>query len=215
MCEWFDETCGQLLDHLEESGVTKNTLVVYVTDNGWIQRTPDVEVPKDWKPSFAPKSKQSPYDGGTRTPIMISWPGKVSPGERPEVVSSIDLVPTMLKAANATVPDNLPGIDLIPIINGHRKLERRQLFGESYAHDVADIDKPSASLLYRWVIEDRWKLLLTYDGKVNRYKAVHPRDIRTPQLFDLISDPLETNNLADSNADVVARLSLAIAEWTP
>lgn len=71
MCEWFDETCGQLISHLQDSGVYENTLIVYVTDNGWIQRTPEMELPEGWRPSFAPRSKQSPYEGGTRTPIML------------------------------------------------------------------------------------------------------------------------------------------------
>lgn len=73
MCEWFDETCGQLIDHLDAKKVRDNTLIVYVTDNGWIQKTPDTEVPEGWNQSFAPKSKQSPYDGGVRTPISFSW----------------------------------------------------------------------------------------------------------------------------------------------
>jgi hypothetical protein len=56
MCEWFDETCGQLLAFLEREGLAENTIVTYLSDNGWIQ---DPESKK-----FAPRSKQSPYDGG-------------------------------------------------------------------------------------------------------------------------------------------------------
>ena len=213
MCDWFDETCGQLIDHLETAGVTDNTMIVYVTDNGWIQRTPDIHVPEGWRPSFAPKSKQSPNDGGTRTPIMVSWPKTIKPSERDEVVSSIDLVPTMLKAAGADVPGELPGIDLLPVINNEKPLGRDALFGESFAHDIADVDNPQASLLYRWVIEGKWKLLLTYDGKLNRYKAVHSGGDGRPQLFDLIADPIETKNLAGNHPDVVARLAAKLDGW--
>lgn len=213
MCDWFDETCGTLMNHLDKSGVAENTIIVYVTDNGWIQRTPAVKVPKGWKPSFAPKSKQSPNEGGTRTPIMISWPGKIQPSERSEVVSSIDLVPTMLKAAGAKVPDNLPGIDLLPVVNDNKPLGRQELFGESYAHDVIHVDNPEASLLYRWVIQGKWKLLLTYDGEVTRYGPVHLREEKRPQLYDLLADPTETNNLAAHNADVVAELAAKIDGW--
>ncbi len=91
MVEWFDETCGQLLDRLEEKGLTENTLVVYVADNGWIQ-SPDSQ-------SYAPKSKQSANEGGTRQPTMFSWPGTIQPGDRKEqLCSSIDIVPTALAA---------------------------------------------------------------------------------------------------------------------
>jgi uncharacterized sulfatase len=213
MCDWFDETCGELMDHLDTAGVTDNTMIVYVTDNGWIQRTPDVQVPEGWRPSFAPKSKQSPNDGGTRTPIMVCWPGTIKPSERGEVVSSIDLVPTLLKAAGAEVPDQLPGIDLLPVINNEKPLGRDALFGESFAHDIEDVDNPQASLLYRWVIEGKWKLLLTYDGQLNRYKVVHSGGDGRPQLFDLIADPTETRNLAGNHPDVVAHLAAKLADW--
>ena len=213
MCDWFDETCGQLMDHLDSVGVTDNTLIVYVTDNGWIQRTPKTSVPDGWKPQFAPRSKQSPYDGGTRTPIMVSWPGHIEPSDRTEVVSSIDLVPTMLRAAGAEVPKNLPGVDLLPVVQGEAALSREYLFGESFAHDVADIENPEETLLYRWVIAGKWKLLLTYDGKVNRYKPVHLRTEKRPQLFDLVNDPMEQKNLAHAHPDVVKRLALALDDW--
>ena len=100
MCEWFDETCGRLLGHLDEQGVAGNTLVVYVTDNGWIQR-PD-------RNGYAPRSKRSPYEGGVRTPIMFRWPGTIPAADRPELCSSIDIVPTILAAAGAAV-DRIAG----------------------------------------------------------------------------------------------------------
>jgi uncharacterized sulfatase len=215
MCDWFDETCGQLVDYLDEKKVRDNTLVVYVTDNGWIQRTPDTKVPKGWRTSFAPKSKQSPNEGGIRTPIMFNWPGKLPPAKREELVSSIDLVPTMLAAAGAQIPEELPGLNLLPAIRDGKPIEREAIFGESFAHDIVDIEKPEASLLYRWSIEGRWKLLLTYDGQVNRYTAVHLRTEKRPQLFDLISDPHETKNLAAEHPGLVSRLAKRIDAWWP
>ena len=79
MVEWFDETCGDLLATLEREKVAQNTIVVYVTDNGWIQNP---EAPK-----YAPKSKQSQYDGGLRTPIMVRWPAKIRPAMSDTVVT--------------------------------------------------------------------------------------------------------------------------------
>ncbi len=205
MCEWFDETCGQLIDHLEEKGVRDNTLIVYVTDNGWIQNPANR--------GYAPRSKQTAYEGGVRTPIMFSWPGTLKPSDRPDLVSSIDLVPTMLAAAGAECPDDLPGLNLLPNLKDERPLERKAIFGESFAHDIADIANPRASLLYRWCIEGDWKLLLTYDGEVNRYKSTHPRTERGPQLFDLTRDPHEEHNVAADRPEIVDRLSRQIANW--
>ena len=73
MCEWFDETCGELLGIIDDEGLRKETVVIYVTDNGWIQRTPDMDLGPKWRSSYAPKSKQSPNEGGIRTPIMVRW----------------------------------------------------------------------------------------------------------------------------------------------
>ena len=205
MCEWFDETCGELVKLIEDRHLAENTLFVYVTDNGWIQRTD--------KGRYAPRSKQSPYEGGTRTPIMLRWDGVIPPNEKESLISSIDLVPTMLSAAGVATPEGLPGINLLPNARGDEPIDREAIFGEGCAHDIADIEDPQASLLYRWCIEGKWKLLLTYDGQVNRYKSSHPRDEKRPQLFDLIADPHEKHNLASTNPEVVRRLVGRIDGW--
>lgn len=208
MCDWFDETCGQLVDYLEEKKIRDDTLIVYVTDNGWIQNPA--------RNGYAPRSKQTPYEGGVRTPIMFSWPnGDLKPADRPELVSSIDLVPTILTAAGARIPQELPGLDLLENLRGGSIIKRKGIFGESFAHDIADIEKPEASLLFRWRIEGRWKLLLTYDGEVNRYKSTHPRTEKRPQLFNLFKDPHEKNNLAADHPEVVADLAAKIGDWYP
>ncbi|MCB9924611.1 MAG: sulfatase [Planctomycetaceae bacterium] len=215
MCDWFDETCGELLDHLNEKGIRDNTLIVYVTDNGWIQRTPDTKVPEGWNQSFAPKSKQSPNEGGVRTPIMFSWRGKFAPGRRSDLVSSIDIVPTMLGAVGADIPSDLPGLDLTASLQEGKEIKRNAIFGESFAHDVADVEDPEASLVYRWCISGHWKLLLTYDGATGRYGNVLRRGELGPQLFDLEADPFETKNLASDNPDVVTQLAKKIDRWWP
>ena len=68
MCEWFDETCGALMNHIDDAGIKENTLVLYVCDNGWVQTE---------KGSYAPRSKRSPNELGTRTPLMFRWPGTI------------------------------------------------------------------------------------------------------------------------------------------
>ena len=207
MCEWFDETCGELLGMIDKAGVRDNTMVVYVTDNGWIQ-DPD-------KGKYAPRSKQTPYEGGIRTPIMFQMPGKLEASDRPELVSSIDIFPTILAAAGARIPEGLPGINLLSSMQEGSKIERSHILGEGFSHDIADIKNPQASLLYRWAIEGRWKLLLTYDGEVNRYQTTHPRTEKRPQLFDLLNDPFEKNNLAAQNPKVVRQLGGYIQSWYP
>jgi arylsulfatase A-like enzyme len=208
MVEWFDETCGQLLDQLEVRGLERNTLVVYVGDNGWIQQ-PD-------GPGFAPRSKQSANEGGTRQPTLFRWPGVIQPGHRGnQLCSSVDIVPTALAAAGVPIPRNLPGYNLLPILKSGQPTPRRIVCGETFAHDIANLDRPEDSLLYRWVIEGPWKLLLTYDGQVGRYASVHPRTEKRPQLFNLLADPHEKQNLAAQHPEQVARLAAQLWEWWP
>ena len=208
MCEWFDETVGQLVEKIDESGQADNTLIVYICDNGWIQ--------SQAKRGYAPRSKQTANEGGTRQPTMFCWPGVIKPGDRgKQLCSSVDLVPTMLSAGGVDVPKGLPGFDLMPILKSGEPTPRKEVFGEGFAHDIRELEKPEASLLYRWVVEDKWKLLLTYDGEVGRYKTSHPRTEKRPQLFNLVTDPGEQKNVASENAAVVARLAKKIDGWWP
>ncbi len=212
-CEWFDETCGTLLDHLEQHRLTEDTLVVYVTDNGWIQRTADTPVGPGWRSRFAPRSKQSPYEGGVRTPVLLSWPGHIVPSEQTAVVSSIDLFPTILAAAGLEPPAECPGRSLLPFLDGNAAVPERPVFGEGFAHDVIDLNDPQVTLLSRWMIDGRWKLILSYNGRAVRYRFVHENARQGPQLYDLMADPHETTNLADQHPDRVARMARQIAAW--
>jgi len=206
MVEWFDETCGQLFDRLEAKGLTRDTLVVYIADNGWIQQ--------ENGPGYAPRSKQTANEGGVRQPTLFSWPGTIVPSRRGEqLCSSVDIVPTLLAAAGAAIPAGLPGLNLLPVLRTGTPTPRQEVFGETFAHDIADLERPAASLVYRWVIEGRWKLLLTYDGAVSaRYASSNPRTELRPQLFDLLADPHEDRNLAAANPEVVARLAGVAAD---
>eukprot|EP01045_Picozoa_sp_COSAG04_P026499 COSAG04_NODE_3689_length_2605_cov_1.287310_2_plen_457_part_00 len=207
MCDWFDETCGQLIDHLDKANVRDDTLIVYACDNGWIQ-SPDSR-------RYAPRSKQTPYEGGIRTPIMFSWPTKMKPAMRKELCSTIDLAPTILAAAQLPQDATLPGLNLLPNLTSGSPIKRKTIFGESFAHDIADINNPEASLLFRWCITDKWKLLLTYDGEVNRYQSTHPRTEKRPQLFDLDADPAELKNVAADHPELVASMAAQIENWYP
>lgn len=201
MCEWFDETCGELLGHLDRNGLAENTLVAFVVDNGWIQRTPQTELPDGWRFAFAPKSKRSPYDGGVRTPIMLRWPGHVEPGRYETLVSSIDLAPTILSAAGMEPTDEMPGLNLLDVIEADGRTEREAVFGEIFTHDVADIDRPAAGLRYRWCVHGDWKLILPADAA------------QQPELYNLADDPHETENLADQRPQTVSSLRKRLNGW--
>jgi len=191
MVEWFDQTCGDLLKHLDEKGLAKNTIILYLADNGWIQNTN--------APKYAEKSKQSPYDGGLRTPIMVRWTGKLEPKMSDVQVSSIDLFPTVLKLAGIEAPKT-PGIDLA---DAAAVAGRSAIYGECFSHNFVNMDEPASSLRWRWTLSGGQKLLVP--------TALEP-DAKV-ELYDVIADPTEEKNLASDKADVVTRLTSSLDAW--
>lgn len=192
MVEWFDETCGNLLDQLEKKGLNENTIVVYVTDNGWIQN------PTGNNPI---RSKLTPFEAGHRTPIMIRWPGKVKPRQVDIPVSSIDIAPTLLQALGLKPEAAMQGINLLDDV---AVAKRPAVFGECFTHDAVDIENPSSSLRYRWIVEGTWRLVVPEPRNVPMGKV---------ELYDLTSDPREENNLAEKDPARVKSLRNKLDAW--
>ncbi len=209
MVEWLDETIGQLIDFLEEKNLLENTLIYYLCDNGWIQK-PDAN-------GFANGSKQSAMEGGVRTPILFSWPGKLKPAIRDELISSIDFMPTLLAAAGIDPPANLPGLNLWDNLISGEKIDRQIIFGEGYGHNMIDKDNPEASLAYRWCVEGHWKLILCYDGEIEGWGSHTHEEMRTQpvRLYNIVKDPYEKTNLAKRYPEEVERLTRKIEDWNP
>ena len=189
MIEWFDETCGQLFDLIEDKKLTENTLFVYVCDNGWRQN-PD-------KSGYMSDSKRAPYDMGIRTPIMYKWAGKISPKmDNETVVSSIDMIPTVLDLLGIKKPNNLPGIS---VLDDESIQKRKGIFGEVYAHDFETIEN---SMFYNMAIFPPYKIIVPDPVRKKNEKV---------QLFNIDNDPFEKNNIAKSNPEIVKDLQDKIA----
>lgn len=198
MCEWFDQTVGQVLQRLDDLGERDNTLVMFVVDNGWIQETGAVRTTRGW---FAPKSKLSPYDGGLRFPLMIRWPGKVNPGRSESLVSSIDVVPTLLAAAGVEIPVEMPGLNLLTEATTGQALSRTAVFGEIFEHTASSLEQPALDLTHRWVRDHDWKLILFEEPG------------HGPELYQLREDPHEERNLAMREPERVETLTRSIDTW--
>ena len=216
MCEWFDESCGELFEILDRKKLSDNTLIVYVCDNGWVSAVPKLNSPENWKPAYGPKSKRSSYDGGTRTPIIYSWPASIPNRDRKELATSLDIYPTLLAAAGVTPTTKLPGLNLLEQLKTGQPIERDELFGESFSHDIADPADPERSLINRWCIDGKWKLILSYaDVPASVTPSFQRENSKPPQLFDLSEDPNETKNLAQQHPEIVQPLKQKIADWYP
>ncbi len=191
MCEWFDNTCAELDEYLEKNGLKENTVILYLADNGW-----DAEYAHAHD-----RSKLSPYELGIRTPMFVRWPGKVKPQRDDETLAHIlDFPKTILDITGAENPGDLKGLNLMD----QKALKARDtVFVEAYTHDIADLKDPSKSLIADVVIEGWWKLIVPGPVKPDRKYSGVPA---TTVLYDLKNDPLEKNDLAAKNPEIVAKL---------
>lgn len=118
----LDTLIGDLLKALETSGKAENTLVIYLGDHG----------------ADMFRGKRTCYEGGVRIPLMLRWPGKIQPQVRDEMVSTIDLMPTILTATGAEPVSNLPGMRLQPLFGDRTSPWRTHLFTEYHTHGASN-----------------------------------------------------------------------------
>ena len=212
MCEWFDETCGELLSYIDDKNLTDNTMVVYICDNGWAAPSTNADDPnqKLWK-GYAQRSKSSPYENGIRTPIMISWPGKVKPEQSKRFAHAIDLFPTIAAAADVEAPADLPGINLL---DAEKRDARTCVFGVCNATHNMTIGQSDETLQYLWCVDGDWKLLVRYHGAdTTKYANLHVWDQAPVRLYNVTEDPNEQNECSAKHPDIVARLKQEIEGW--
>jgi len=202
MVEWLDETTGELENYLKENQLKENTVIIYLADNGWDAAH------NMWK-SY--RAKLSPYEKGIRTPIMIRWPGEVSPEMDLVTLAHVtDLPKTILDITGAKDLGDLPGLNLM---DRDAMKSRRTVFVEAYNHDMADLSKPAKSLFANVVIHDWWKLLLPGPATPDRAFATAPQGI---ELYNLETDPYEEINVAAEHPEVVQQLqALQMEQWNP
>ncbi|SMO48662.1 sulfatase family protein [Fodinibius sediminis] len=209
MIDWFDMTVGKLLGSIEQRGLEENTLVVYVTDNGWVQN-PDTDNQFIWP------SKQSPYDDGIRTPITYKWPGEIPARmDTTTFVSSNDIAATVLSLLDIAPKDALPGINVLD----REKLQAREaVYSEDYNHDIADVHEPTKSVEHRVILKRPWKLILP-----NRQGSPQEAElsgggrfidmVEEPKLYHIVNDPHEQQNVASGHPAVVEELTQQLDSW--
>jgi len=193
----LDRIVGEIMDRLEADGLLENTVVFFFSDHG----------------SRLPRHKQFLYEGGIRVPFILSGPGIPANQVRKDLVSSLDISATSLQLANIRIPDHMHGRDML-----HEDYKRdfviaardrcdftidriRTVVTERYKYIRNFMtDKPYMQSNYR----DDWETLkllkkMYAEGKLNEVQARFPSEVRpAEELYDLVEDPHETNNLVHS-----------------
>lgn len=212
MIDWFDESCGQLLNHIKQKGIEENTLVIYICDNGWkAPSQSDIAIPKPWPFFYAPRSKGSPFENGIRTPLMFKLPRKINAQYSNDLASAIDIFPTIMAACGFEAPQSLPGINLL---DEDIRKKREYIFGAAYSIHNMSIDNPAETRQYSWIISKKWKYLLRDNGSdTTKYKYVHEWDKVPERLYDLEKDPGEKTNVISDFPRVQNELKSKLQKW--
>lgn len=176
----MDDNIGRVLEYLDESGLAKNTVVIYSSDQGFFLGD------HGWF------DKRFMYEESMRMPLIIRWPGVTQAGvENKDLVQNVDYAETFLEIAGATSPEDMQGSSIVPLLKGDRPSEwRTSLYYHYY-------EQPSEHNVERHygVRTDRFKLISFYDK--NQW-----------ELFDLEKDPREMKSVYDDPAYAKTREEL-------
>ena len=162
-----DDNVGRVLDFLDRNGLSKNTIVIYTSDQGFFLG------------DHGMFDKRFMYEESLRMPFLVRWPAGIKAGTRAGAMAlNVDFAPTFLDAAGLTVPADMQGRSLMPLLRGKPPASWRSSMYYRYYHDPGDhntrthygVRTKTHKLIYFWK-KDQW------------------------ELFDLVNDPLEMNNL--------------------
>ncbi len=184
--EHLDANIGRVLACLRETGLDKNTVVVFSADNGG--SLPHAQSNHPWR-----DGKQSHYDGGLRVPFILRWPGQVKPGSVSDYAGlNFDVFPTFLELAGLKPSPDLDAVSLVPLLEGHAMPANRELYFVRREGGPAYGGKS-----YEAIVRGEWKLL--------------QNDPWSPlELYHLKNDPQETTNLRGKAPKVFNELSTAL-----
>ena len=179
----MDDAVGKVLASLQAHDLEKNTLIIFISDNGGFRAIASRNTPLRG-------AKWNLFEGGNRVPFAMQWTGRIPAGnlyEKP--VSALDILPTSVVAAGATIDPawKLDGVNLMPFLNG------------------TDKGQPHETLY--WRIGERQAI------RHGNWKMIHDRALKRPALFDLSKDIGESTDLAGKNPKKLAELKSLYERW--
>lgn len=213
-----DDRIGQVLDALDRLRLTEQTLVIFSSDNGPARSAAtELTLMHDTATGVgfgiaAAKGitggrkgyKAALFEGGINVPFIARWPGKIPAGtiDDTSLISAVDLLPTFCELTGASLPNGYQpdGISQVGALMGEQTaLREKPLFWK-----MAGRRKQSGKDAFHWVsfatVDQNWKLLADADQD-------------HVELYDIVADPYEKNDLADTKPDVVKRLLASIGDW--
>lgn len=203
----LDTQIGRLIDFLDTKGFRENTVVIFASDNGPTS-LPRYEVNGFTSPGFTAGfrgRKDCLYDGGTREPFIVRWPGQVAAGRVDEtsVLFALDLFPTLCEIANLVPPPGLDGESMSAAWAGQPWTRTKPLcwdFGRKRGPEQVTGRRGFVASPTLAIRQGDWKFLMNGDGS-------------SPELYHLKADWQEVENLVNSRPDKAARLRERLKQW--
>jgi len=197
MVEGADDSVGRIMKKLDDLNLTKNTVVIFLSDNGGLRYEGKQTEPIT---SNAPlrAGKCFPYEGGAREPFIVKWPGVTKPGATCATpVCSIDFFPTLLEIAGVPLSGQVDGVILVPLLKQSGVPARDALYWH-YPHYWGGV--PPRVRPFGAVRAGDWKLIEFYEDM-------------NVELYNLKDDLGETRDLAPSKPEKVAELRAKLHQW--
>ena len=162
-----DDNVGRLLAFLDGNGLTKNTMVIYTSDQGFFLGEHGLF------------DKRFMYEESLRTPFLVRWPAAIKPGTSIDAMAlNVDFAPTFLDAAGLPAPADMQGRSLVPVLRGRTPADWRTAMYYRYYHDPGHHNTRAH-----------------YGVRTRTHKLIHYWKKDQWELFDLVNDPLELDNL--------------------
>ncbi|QGY47927.1 sulfatase-like hydrolase/transferase [Maribellus comscasis] len=198
----IDWGIGEIIKTLEATGLDKNTLVIFTSDNGpWLNYGNHAGTTGGLR-----EGKGTSYEGGQRVPCLMMWKGVIPEGVVcNNLVSGIDILPTLAAIADAPLPKNkIDGVNLLPLLKGNFEANPRETFLYYYRKNSLEA-----------VRHGSWKLVFPHPGRT--YEGFQPGNDGSPGplnnnfsfeggLYDLRRDPGERYDVSESNPEIVKML---------
>jgi len=202
MIESLDQNVGRIVDLLNSTGLVKNTIVFFVSDNGgWAtvdKQDGGDQIYSGWEKQAASNyplrgGKGTLYEGGLRVPTIISWPENIAPGRTSaELIISTDIFPTIMDLVDVPIEYPIEGVSMLPYLFDNNSIDRETLVWH-YPH--YHLTSPGSAIR-----EENYKLIKYYE------------DDRL-ELYNLDKDRGETNNLIDQFPDKADRMHKKLNLW--
>ncbi|MFQ5730503.1 MAG: arylsulfatase [Planctomycetaceae bacterium] len=212
MIDSMDQGIGRILKALKDAGVDENTLVMFLSDNGGCAETPggnnaeSIPGPKQFYTHCGPgwayaqntpfrRYKSWVHEGGISTPFIARWPGRIKPNTwTNEAAHIIDLLPTCAEVGRATYPKRYKGNEIIPVE------------GVSFLSVLSGKPRVGHDVLY-------WEWARNRAVRAGKWKLCWDRKVKRWELYDVVADRTEMNDLASEHPERVARLSKLWFAW--